>query len=158
MKWDSGVSAQSEDSLSHIVSNPYLKETQWGWEIDPEGLRITLEQLNDRYEMPLFIVENGYGAIDVLEDGKVHDPYRVEYLKSHIEQMKLAVDIDGVDLMGYTVWGCIDVVSFTTGEFRKRYGFIYVDRNDDGTGDFSRYIKDSFYWYKNVIASNGEEL
>lgn len=152
------VSAQSEDMLSHIVSNPYLKETQWGWEIDPKGLRITLEQLNDRYEMPLFIVENGYGAIDVLEDGKVHDPYRVEYLKSHIEQMKLAVDIDGVDLMGYTVWGCIDVVSFTTGEFRKRYGFVYVDRNDDGTGDFSRYIKDSFYWYKKVIASNGEVL
>ena len=124
---------------THFVINPYLKATEWGWPIDPKGLRIVLEQLTERYEIPLFIVENGFGDIDVLEDGTVHDIDRINYLKEHIEQMKIAMEEDGVDLMGYTPWGCIDVVSFTTGEYRKRYGFIYVDKNDDGTGDFTRY-------------------
>ena len=113
----------------------------------------------ERYEKPLFIVENGFGAIDKKEeDGICHDPYRVDYLRAHIEQMKKAVEIDGVDLMGYTPWGCIDCVSFTTGEMKKRYGFIYVYRNNDGSGTLERSKKDSFDWYKKVVASNGEDL
>ena len=136
-----------------------MNKSDWGWQIDPVGLRYSLVTLYERYEIPLFIVENGFGAIDVLEkDGVCHDPYRVEYLKAHIEQMKKAVDVDGVELMGYTPWGCIDLVSFTTGELKKRYGFIYVDKNDDGTGDGKRYKKDSFFWYQNVIKTNGGEL
>ncbi len=152
------IKDSSSEMNEHFVMNPYLKATEWGWTIDPKGLRIMLEQLDERYEMPLFIVENGFGAIDHLENGTVHDQDRINYLKEHIQQMKLAVEEDGVKLMGYTPWGCIDVVSFTTGEYRKRYGFVYVDKNDDGSGDFKRYKKDSFDWYKKVIASNGEEL
>lgn len=144
---------------AHSVPNPYVKATEWGWQIDPIGLRYSLSALYERYELPLFIVENGFGAIDHLnEDHTCDDSYRIEYLKAHIQEMKKAVDIDGVDLMGYTPWGCIDVVSFTTGELRKRYGFIYVDLNDDGTGTGSRYKKKSFDWYKQVIATNGEKL
>ncbi len=143
----------------HTVRNTYLKASDWGWQIDPTGLRYALNLMYERYEKPLFIVENGFGAIDVLnEDGSCDDSYRIEYLKTHIEEMKKAVEYDGVDLMGYTPWGCIDVVSFTTGELRKRYGFIYVDKNDDGTGSGKRYKKKSFEWYKNVIATNGESL
>ena len=113
----------------------------------------------ERYEKPLFIVENGFGAIDVKEeDGSCHDPYRIDYLRAHIEEMKKAVEEDGVDLMGYTPWGCIDLVSASTGEMAKRYGFIYVDKYDDGSGDLSRSKKKSFNWYKQVIASNGEKL
>ena len=152
------IKDSSSEMNEHFVMNPYLKATEWGWTIDPKGLRIMLEQLDERYEMPLFIVENGFGAIDHLENGTVHDQDRINYLKEHIQQVKLAVEVDGVKLMGYTPWGCIDVVSFTTGEYRKRYGFVYVDKNDDGSGDFKRYKKDSFDWYKKVIASNGEEL
>lgn len=123
------------------------------------GLRYSLVTLYERYEVPLFIVENGFGAIDVLEkDGSCHDDYRIAYLRAHIEEMKKAVEEDGVELLGYTPWGCIDLVSFTTGELKKRYGFIYVDKNDDGTGTGKRMKKDSFAWYKKVIASNGEEL
>lgn len=130
-----------------------------GWQIDPVGLRYSLSVLYERYQKPLFIVENGFGAIDkVAADGMVHDDYRIAYLKAHIEQMKKAVFEDGVDLMGYTPWGCIDCVSFTTGEYSKRYGFIYVDKNDDGTGTMARSRKLSFDWYKKVIASNGEVL
>ena len=141
------------------VKNPYVKASDWGWQIDPIGLRYALNWFTDRYDVPLFIVENGFGAYDkVEEDGSIHDPYRIEYLKKHIEQMKLAVDEDGVDLMGYTPWGCIDLVSAGTGEMDKRYGFIYVDKHNDGTGDLSRSKKDSFYWYKDVIAVNGERL
>ena len=115
--------------------------------------------LYERYEVPLFIVENGFGAIDILKKDKTcDDDYRIEYLRAHISEMKKAVEIDGVDLMGYTPWGCIDLVSFTTGELKKRYGFIYVDKNDDGTGTGKRYKKKSFDWYKNVIRTNGEEL
>ncbi len=147
-----------EASSVHTVANPFLKTTAWGWPIDPVGLRVILNALYERYQLPLFIVENGYGAIDHLEEGHVHDQDRINYLKEHIKEMKEAVDYDGVDLIGYTPWGCLDLVSFTTGEYRKRYGFIYVDKNDDGTGDFKRYKKDSFDWYKKVTATHGEEL
>ncbi len=138
--------------------NPYLKASDWGWQIDPKGLRYTLNEIYDRYGIPLMVVENGLGAYDKLEeDGSIHDGYRIDYLREHIMQMKEAV-ADGVDLMGYTPWGCIDLVSASTGEMAKRYGFIYVDKYDDGTGDLRRRKKDSFEWYKKVIASNGEDL
>lgn len=138
--------------------NPYLKTSDWGWQIDPEGLRFSLNEIWDRYQKPIFIVENGLGAYDKIdEDGRIRDNYRISYLKSHIEQMSEAVK-DGVDLRGYTPWGCIDLVSASTGEMAKRYGFIFVERYDDGTGNFARRRKDSFYWYKKVIASNGENL
>ena len=140
------------------VENPYIPATDWGWSIDPKGLRYVLNQYSERYELPLFIVENGFGYEDQVENGQIHDTNRIAYLKSHIEEMIKAVEEDGVDLMGYTVWGCIDPVSFTTGEMRKRYGFIYVDKMDDGSGTYRRIPKDSFYWYKKVIASNGAEL
>ena len=140
------------------VKNPYLKASDWGWQIDPKGLRYALNEIYGRYRIPLMVVENGLGAYDVKgEDGIVHDSYRIDYLRDHIAQMAEAVK-DGVDLMGYTPWGCIDLVSASTGEMAKRYGFIYVNKFDDGTGDLSRERKDSFYWYKKVIASNGEEL
>ena len=141
------------------VKNPYLKASDWGWQIDPVGLRYTLNELYNRYQIPLMVVENGLGAFDKQEaDGSIHDPYRIDYLRAHIQQMKKAVEEDGVDLMGYTPWGCIDLVSASTGEMAKRYGFIYVDADDHGNGTFKRYKKDSFAWYKKVIASNGEEL
>ena len=141
----------------HSVANPYVKVSDWGWAIDPVGLRYAMNILYERYEKPLFIVENGLGAYDKLEADKTcDDSYRIEYLRAHIEQMKKAIEYDGVDLMGYTPWGCIDVVSFTSGELAKRYGFIYVDLNDDGSGSKERYKKKSFGWYKKVIESNGE--
>ena len=140
------------------VSNPYLKASDWGWQIDPIGLRYSLNEIWDRYQKPIFVVENGLGAYDKIdEDGKVRDDYRIDYLRSHIEQMHEAV-LDGVDLRGYTPWGCIDLVSASTGEMAKRYGFIFVERYDDGTGDFSRRRKESFYWYQKVIKTNGEDL
>lgn len=139
------------------VRNPYLKLTEWDWPIDPVGLRYTLNKVYDRYRVPVFISENGLGAVDHLENGKVHDPYRIAYLRDHIQEMEKAVE-DGVDLFGYTPWGCIDLVSVSTGEMKKRYGFIYVDVDDFGNGSYKRYQKDSFYWYKKVIASNGENL
>ena len=130
--------------------------SEWGWQIDPEGLRYALNWFTDHYHLPLFIVENGFGAIDQVEaDGMVHDDYRIDYLGAHIREMKKAVVEDGVDLMGYTPWGCIDLVSAGTGEMRKRYGFIYVDKDDDGQGSYERSPKKSFNWYKEVIASNG---
>lgn len=144
---------------AHTVPNPYVKASDWGWQIDPVGLRYTLNTLYERYELPVFIVENGFGAIDHLKpDHTCNDSYRIDYLKAHIREMKKAVELDGVEVMGYTPWGCIDVVSFTTGELRKRYGFIYVDLNDDGSGSGNRYKKRSFEWYKNVIRTNGETL
>lgn len=146
-------------ATQYSIKNPYVKASDWGWQIDPVGLRYSLNVMYERYEKPMFIVENGFGAIDKLEeDHTCDDSYRIDYLKAHIIEMKKAVELDGVDLMGYTPWGCIDVVSFTTGELRKRYGFIYVDLNDDGTGSGNRYKKKSFGWYQKVIASNGEEL
>jgi 6-phospho-beta-glucosidase len=154
----------SDDNSSMIggnllegVANPYLKASEWGWQIDPDGLRYTLNDIYGRYNIPLMIVENGLGARDKLEDGKVRDDYRIEYLRRHINALKEAID-DGVDLIGYMPWTAIDVVSASTGEMGKRYGFIYVDCNDDGTGTYDRYRKDSFYWYKKVIASNGGDL
>lgn len=140
------------------LKNPYLEASDWGWQIDPKGLRYSLNAIYDRYQIPIMVVENGLGAKDVKEaDGSVHDGYRIDYLKKHIEQMKEAV-ADGVDLIGYTPWGCIDLVSASTGEMAKRYGFIYVDKYDDGTGTLARSKKDSFYWYQNVIKTNGEDL
>ena len=150
--------AKGEGNILGGVNNPYLKASDWGWQIDPKGLRYSLNEIYDRYQLPIMIVENGLGAYDKIEeDGSIQDDYRIEYLREHIQQMHEAV-LDGVDLMGYTPWGCIDLVSASTGEYAKRYGFIFVERYDDGTGDFSRRKKKSFEWYKKVIASNGEEL
>lgn len=144
------------------VSNPYLQASEWGWQIDPKGLRYILNVLYDRYEKPLFIVENGLGAVDKLVDDEngnktVEDDYRIKYLNDHLVQVGEAIE-DGVEVMGYTTWGCIDVVSASTAELKKRYGFIYVDRNDDGTGTLDRFKKKSFHWYKEVIATNGASL
>lgn len=155
----------SDKRRSNIIGgipNPYLKESEWGWQIDPEGLRYVLNTLYDRYQKPLFIAENGLGAKDELvelPDGKktVKDPYRIAYLKEHLKQTAYAIG-DGVPVLGYTAWGCIDLVSAGTGELSKRYGFIYVDRQDDGSGDKKRYRKESFEWYKKVLATNGDFL
>jgi 6-phospho-beta-glucosidase len=137
--------------------NPYLQESAWGWQIDPIGLRITLNEMWDRYQKPLFVVENGLGALDKLVNGKIHDIYRINYLRQHIQQMKEAIS-DGVQLLGYTMWGPIDLISFSTSEMSKRYGFIYVDQDDQGNGSLRRIRKDSFYWYQKVIKSNGKDL
>ncbi|MBS5951109.1 MAG: glycoside hydrolase family 1 protein [Clostridium sp.] len=140
------------------AKNPYLKSSDWGWQIDPKGLRWTLNNIYNRYQIPMMVVENGLGAVDkVEEDSSIKDDYRISYLRDHIIEMKEAVE-DGVELIGYTPWGCIDLVSASTGEMKKRYGFIYVDKDNDGNGDLSRSKKDSFYWYKKVIESNGEIL
>ena len=149
-----GSDADSVDgNIAQGLKNAYLQASEWGWQIDPKGLRWSLNEIYDRYRIPIMIVENGLGARDErAEDGKFHDSCRIDYLRQHIEQMKLAVE-DGVDLIGYTPWGCIDLVSASTGEMAKRYGFIYVNKFDDGTGDLSRERKDSFYWYKKVIAT-----
>ena len=146
-------------NLSLGLKNPYLSASDWGWQIDSTGLRNALNRLYDRYQMPLFVVENGLGAFDKIEeDGSIHDTYRINYLRDHIKAMDAAVNEDGVDLMGYTMWGCVDLVSASTGETAKRYGFVHVDKYDDGTGDLSRRRKDSFYWYKKVIESHGNDL
>lgn len=140
------------------VVNPYLEASEWGWQIDPKGLRYYLNELYGRYGIPIMVVENGLGAIDHVEDdGQIHDPYRIAYMRAHIEQMREAV-LDGVDLVGYTVWGCIDLISASTGEMHKRYGMIYVDKDNEGNGTLARSRKDSFYWYKKVIQSNGVDL
>lgn len=140
-----------------MVNNPYVTASDWGWQIDPVGLRYTLNIIYERYNLPMFIVENGFGAYDKLEDGKIHDPYRVEYLQKHIDQMALAVNVDGVELLGYTPWGIIDIVSFGTGEMEKRYGFIYVDKDNQGNGTLARRKKYSFEWYKQLIKNQTEE-
>lgn len=149
---------QTAGNMMLGVQNPYLKASEWGWIIDPKGLRYLLNEIYDRYRIPVMLVENGLGASDELKsDGTICDEYRIEYLKAHIEQMKEAI-MDGVQLIGYTPWGCIDLVSASTGEMKKRYGFIYVDRNDDGSGTGERIKKDSFYWYQKCISDNGGEL
>lgn len=153
---------ENPGDLVKKLKNPNLKLSEWGWGIDPEGLRTTLNRIYDRFQKPIFIVENGLGAVDELVDdgqgGKtVHDPYRIDYLRAHIRAMGEAVK-DGVDLLGYTTWGCIDLQSCSFADMTKRYGFIYVDQDDYGNGTLDRYRKDSFYWYKKVIASNGENL
>lgn len=150
---------QTAGNVFASVKNPHLKASEWGWQIDPLGLRITLNSLYDRYQKPLMIVENGLGARDVVEpDGSIHDTYRIEYMRQHIQAMEQAVELDGVPLLGYLAWGCIDLVSASTGEMAKRYGMIYVDKHDDGTGTLTRSKKDSFTWYQKVIASNGTDL
>ena len=150
---------ETQGNIFASVKNPYLKASEWGWQIDPLGLRTTMNDIYDRYQKPLFIVENGLGAVDTPdENGYVEDDYRIDYLAKHIQAMKDAVEIDGVDLLGYTTWGCIDLVSAGTGEMKKRYGFIYVDRDNEGNGTLKRTKKKSFDWYKKVIASNGEDL
>ncbi|KQY94064.1 6-phospho-beta-glucosidase [Paenibacillus sp. Root52] len=147
----------TEGNVFGSVKNPYLQASEWGWTIDPKGLRITCNQLHDRYGKPLFIVENGLGATDVLLDNDtVEDDYRIEYLNSHFAEMAEAIQ-DGVEILGYTSWGPIDLVSAGTGEMKKRYGYIYVDRNNDGTGTLRRVRKKSFHWYKDVIANNGAQ-
>lgn len=149
---------KTSGNLMGGLKNPYLYASDWGWQIDPKGLRYTLNEIYARYQIPIMVVENGLGAYDKIEeDGSINDDYRISYLREHIRQMEEAV-ADGVDLMGYTPWGCIDLVSASTGEMAKRYGFIYVEKYDDGTGTLNRRRKDSFDWYKKVIASNGEAL
>ena len=151
-----------ESALANLnldtLRNPYLEKTDWDWVIDPDGLRFTLNEMYARYQIPLMVVENGLSAYDVLDENmEIHDPYRVEYFKAHIRAMNEAIE-DGVDLRAYTTWAPIDLVSAITGEMKKRYGFIYVDCDDYGNGTGKRYKKDSYYWYKKVIASNGESL
>ena len=149
---------QTSGNIMGGIKNPYLKESDWDWPIDPVGLRYTLLKVYDRYRVPVMITENGLGCLDTLNsDGTVHDPYRIAYIRDHIREMEKAID-DGVELIGYTAWGCIDLVSVSTGEMKKRYGFVYVDADDEGNGTFKRYRKDSFYWYKKVIETNGAEL
>ena len=145
-------------SFTTGYTNPYLEKTKWGWEIDPVGLRYSLNYMYDRYQKPIFIVENGIADYDILEDGSVQDTYRKYYLKNHITELKKAVDYDGVDVRGYLWWGPLDIVSSGTGEMKKRYGFIYVDVDDQGNGSGTRYKKCSFAYYKKVIQSNGEDL
>ena len=144
------------------VKNPYVTESEWGWPMDPTGFRYLLNFLSDRYRVPLLDVENGLGAKDemAVEDGveRVHDPYRIDYLRAHIENLRAAVEEDGVDIFGYTTWGPIDLVAASTGQMSKRYGFIYVDMDDEGNGDCHRVRKDSFFWYQKVCRSNGADL
>lgn len=152
---------EQNSSAANIVKslkNPHIQASEWGWGIDPLGLRITMNMMYDRYQKPLFLVENGLGAKDEINaQGEIEDDYRISYLREHIKAMAEAID-DGIPVMGYTSWGCIDLVSASTGEMSKRYGFIYVDRDDQGKGSLARKKKKSFYWYKKVIASNGADL
>ena len=148
---------ETSGNMSMGGKNPYLESTDWGWQIDPTGLRIALNEIYNRYGIPLMVVENGMGALDEPdENGRVHDDYRIAYLQKHVAAMAAAIE-DGVDLIGYTWWGPIDLVSAGTGEMRKRYGFIYVDKHDDGSGTLERVPKDSYYAYKTIIESNGAE-
>ena len=147
----------NEGNVVKSVKNPYLKLSEWGWPIDPLGLRITMNQLYDRYQKPLFIVENGFGAQDKIENNQINDDYRISYMREHIKAMKDGIE-DGVPLLGYIAWGVIDLVSASTGEMSKRYGMVYVDKQDDGSGTYKRMKKKSFEWYKTVIESDGEIL
>lgn len=138
--------------------NPYLPKTGWGWSVDPDGLMLALQDLYDRYQKPLFISENGLGAIDTVEEGNViNDDYRIDYMRKHVQAMQRAIE-KGVDLFGYTMWGPIDIVSNGTGQMSKRYGIIYVDLDDEGNGTGNRYLKKSYNWYKTVIGTNGKDL
>lgn len=153
-----GIDKDGAGNLVMGAKNPYIQYSDWGWGMDPDGLRYFLNELYSRYECPIMVVENGLGASDTLEaDGSVHDPYRIDYLREHVKAMDEAIQ-DGVDLVAYTPWGCIDLISASTGEMKKRYGFIYVDLDNEGNGSKKRYKKDSFAWYKKVIATNGEDL
>ena len=151
--------ARPGNAVFRAVYNPYLKSTEWGWQIDPLGLRVTANTLYDRYQKPIFVVENGLGAVDKPdENGEIHDSYRIEYMRAHLEALRDAVCEDGIPIIGFTSWGCIDLVSASSGEMKKRYGMIYVDKDDQGNGTLERRRKDSFYWYQNVIRTNGAEL
>ena len=155
---DPNILGDCKANIFDSLKNPYLKASEWGWQIDAIGLRVTMRDLYDRYQIPLMIVENGLGAVDkVEEDGSINDDYRIDYLREHIKEMKIAVE-EGIELLGYTPWGCIDLVSASTGEMKKRYGFIYVDKDNEGNGTLKRSKKKSFDWYKNVIITNGESL
>lgn len=147
-----------EETLFGGVQNPYLKQSKWGWAIDPIGIRYLLNYTYRKYGLPIMITENGLGAVDEVVDGKIHDDYRIDYLQQHLSEMKKAIVEDHVECFGYLMWGPIDLVSATTGEMKKRYGFIYVNKNDDGTGDLARIPKDSFYWYQHIIQTQGVEL
>lgn len=151
------TSEKTEANVMTSIINPHLASSDWGWQMDPLGLRTTLNTLYDRYQKPLFLVENGLGANDVLKNGTVSDDYRIEYLGQHIQAMREA-QRDGVELIGYLAWGCIDLVAASTGEMSKRYGFVYVDQDDEGNGTNARFKKKSFDWFKKVIASNGDCL
>jgi 6-phospho-beta-glucosidase len=145
-------------NLFSTVKNPYLQVTEWGWQLDPSGLRYALRDMWNRYQVPLFVVENGLGARDtVTEDGRIHDDYRISYTRDHLTAVREAV-LDGVEMLGYTTWGATDIISASTSEMSKRYGFIYVDQDDEGHGSLDRLRKDSFFWYQKVIASNGADL
>ncbi len=155
---DDALNQQARGNILSMVQNPHLASSEWGWQIDPVGLRTLLNMLWDRWQKPLFIVENGLGAKDKVEaDGSINDDYRITYLNDHLVQVHEAID-DGVEVMGYTSWGPIDLVSASKAEISKRYGFIYVDRDDSGNGTLARSRKKSFYWYRDVIASNGASL
>lgn len=158
----SGDPVEKEKTAGNIfasIKNPYLDASEWGWQIDPLGFRITINSIWDRYQKPLFVVENGLGAVDTPdENGYVEDDYRIDYLRQHVLAMRDAIVEDGVELLGYTTWGCIDLVSAGTGEMKKRYGFIYVDRDNEGNGTLKRSKKKSFDWYKKVIATNGADV
>lgn len=156
-------SIETDDSIKvaegfYVARNPYVEKSDWNWQIDPQGLRYSLNLLHQRYHKPIFVVENGFGAYDKMENGEIHDQYRIKYLKAHILEMKKAMVLDGIPVMGYTPWGCIDLVSAGSGEMEKRYGFIYVDKDNLGNGTLERKKKDSFAWYKKVIESDGEIL
>ena len=156
---DPEVNEKTAGNIFAPIKNPYLESSEWDWQIDPLGLRITLNAIWDRYQKPMFIVENGIGAVDTPdENGYVEDDYRIDYLAAHINTMRDAINEDGVELWGYTTWGCIDLVSAGTGEMKKRYGFIYIDRDNDGKGSLKSSKKKSFNWYKEVIASNGASV
>lgn len=151
-------SLRQKGNILDMVPNPYLEASEWGWQIDPVGMRYLLNLLYERYQKPLFIVENGLGAKDTVEaDGSIHDDYRIKYMNDHLVQVREAIE-DGVEVMGYTSWGPIDLISASKAEISKRYGFIYVDLNQDGSGTLNRIRKKSFYWYQSVIQSNGETL
>lgn len=163
--YSSKVASSQEDketieaNASNTINNPYLSSSEWGWQIDPLGLRVTMNDIYNRYHLPLFIVENGLGAVDKKEsDGTINDQYRIDYLREHLIEMMNAVEEDGVELIGYTSWGCIDIVSAGTGQMSKRYGFVYVDLDNNGEGTNKRIKKASYHWYKEVIASNGDVL
>jgi 6-phospho-beta-glucosidase len=162
-RWDKNTEETVEENvhgqIPYGVDNPYVEASDWGWSIDPVGLRYVLNHFWDRHQMPLFIVENGFGAVDTAEeDESIHYPERIDYLRNHIKEMIEAVVYDDVELMGYTPWEIIDIVYFTTGEMKKRYGMIYVERDNEGNGTMERFKKDSFDWYRKVIESNGEKL
>ena len=149
---------QTEGNLLEGLKNPYLKASEYGWQIDPIGLRYTLNRYYDRWQLPLMIVENGLGAIDEVVDGQIHDDYRIEYLRQHIQVLSQTIHEDGVEVIGYMPWSAIDLIALSTGNIEKRYGFIYVDVNNNMEGTYQRLKKDSFYWYKKVIETNGQDL